>query len=131
MTFKELYQLESLKKEIAEQKRRLNQLRAAATALNGNSDGIPKSAGASDRIGAIVAEIATLEALLSDKLVEYWRTYMELERYISNMPDSFTRRIFRMRFIDGKSWDAIAYKCGGKQTGNALRMICKRFLKNN
>lgn len=130
MTFKELYQLQSLKKEIAEQKRRLNQLRAAATALNGNSDGIPKSAGVSDRIGTIVAEITTLEALISDELVEYWRTYVELEMYIGNIPDSFTRHIFRMRFIDGKSWNAIAYKCGGN-TADSIRKLCRRYIEKN
>ena len=131
MTFKELYQLQTLKSEIDELECRLNRLRAASTALSGGLDGLPKTKEVSDRVGTIVAEIATLEALMKSELTQYWRTYVELEMYIKNIPDSFTRRIFRMRFIDGKTWNAIAYKCGGRHTSDCIRKICKRFLENN
>ena len=131
MTFKELYQLQTLKSEIDEQRERKARLRTQAIALSGSPDGMPRAESALDKVGAIATEIAALETLINDELAEYWRTYVELEMYIKNIPDSFTRRIFRMRFIDGKTWNAIAYKYGGRQSGNSLRMFCKRFLETN
>lgn len=127
----ELYQLKNLKNEIKEQEKRLKQLRAESTALSGASDGMPRGADAFDKVGGKVTEIVALEALIKEELTEYWRKYVELEMYISNIPDSFTRRIFRMRFIDGESWNAIAWKCGGKNTANGIRMRCERFVENN
>lgn len=97
MTFKELYQLQTLKKEITEQERRLKQLRAASTALSGSSDGLPKTERVSDRVGAIVAEIATLEASINNELAEYWREYVELEMYIANIQDSLTSPLVKCK----------------------------------
>ncbi len=102
MTFQELYQLKNLKKEIEEQQRRLKNIDDEST-----------------------------RKLISENLTDYWRTYVELEMYISNIPDSFTRRIFRLRFIDGHTWNRIAIEAGGNQTGDSVRKICKRFLKDN
>lgn len=101
MTFSELYQLKDLKKEIEEQKRRISRI-----------------------------DDDELKAILNDSLTAYWRTYVNLEMYISNIPDSFTRRIFRLRFIDGYTWNKIAILVGGNQTGDSIRKICKRFLGN-
>ena len=99
MTFQELYQLKNLKKEIEEQQRRLKNI---------DDEGVKK--------------------LIRESLTAYWRTYVKLEMYISNIPDSFTRRIFRLRFIDGHTWDRIAILVGGNQTGDSIRKIVKRFL---
>ena len=77
-----------------------------------------------------VVEIAMAESVIKKELSEYWRMYVELETYINNIPDSFTRRIFRMRFIDGLTWGKIAMTIGGNQTSDSVRMICKRFLNN-
>lgn len=101
MTFPELYQLRDLKKEIEEQQRRITKI-----------------------------DNEELKALLNASLTAYWRTYIDLEMYINNIPDSFTRRIFRLRFIDGYTWNKIAILVGGNQTGDSIRKICKRFLGN-
>lgn len=102
MTFHELYQLKDLRKEIEEQKRRLRKVDDERAAR-----------------------------LISESLTAYWRAYVELEMYIRNIPDSFTRRIFRLRFIDGETWTRVAIEVGGGQTGDSVRKICKRFLENN
>ena len=101
MTFHELYQLKDLRQEIEEQKRRLKKVDDEHAAR-----------------------------LISESLTAYWRTYVELEMYINNIQDSFTRRIFRLRFIDGYTWNKIAILVGGNQTGDSIRKICKRFLGN-
>ena len=100
MTFQELYQLKDLKKEIEEQKRRVSKI---------DND--------------------ELRSILNMNMTEYWRKYIDLEMYINNIPDSFTRRIFRLRFIDGYTWNRIAFLVGGNQTGDSIRKICKRFLE--
>lgn len=128
MTFKELNQYKDLKKEIEEQQRRLRELREDAVAFSSNTGGMPKSSVA-DKLGNIVTEIAALEEQINKGLVERVREYKELEIYISNIPDSFTRRIFRMRFIDDLSWRKIARKCDGNYTADSVRMIVVRFLK--
>lgn len=102
MTFQELYQLKDIKKEIAEQKQRLRKI-----------------------------DDETARRLIKENMTAYWRTYVELEMYIGNIPDSFTRRIFRMRFIDGFTWTRVAIEVGGNQTGDSIRKICKRFLDND
>lgn len=102
MTYPELYQLKDLKKEIEEQQRRISKI---------DND--------------------ELKAMLNASLTAYWRTYIDLEMYISNIPDSFTRRIFRMRFIDLYTWNKIAILLGGNQTGDSVRKIVTRYLDNN
>lgn len=130
MTFRELNQLKNLKQEIEEQRDRLRELRADAVALSGDSYSMSKST-VSDKLGKIVTETVALEEQINRELTEYWREYVELEMYISNIPDSFTRRIFRMRFIDDLPWWKIARKCDGNYTADSVRMIAVRFLKNH
>lgn len=101
MTFRDLYQLKDLKNEIEEQKRRLTKI-----------------------------DNEELKAMLNASLTAYWRTYIDLEMFIRNIPDSFTRRIFRMRFIDCYTWNKIAILVGGNQTGDSIRKIVTRFLDN-
>lgn len=101
MTFRDLYQLKDLKNEIEEQKRRLTKI-----------------------------DNEELKAMLNASLTAYWRTYIDLEMFIRNIPDSFTRRIFRMRFIDCYTWNKIAILIGGNQTGDSIRKIVTRFLDN-
>lgn len=101
MTFPELYQLRDLKKEIEEQQRRISKI---------DND--------------------ELKAMLNASLTAYWRTYIDLEMFISNIPDSFTRRIFRLRFIDCYTWNKVAIVIGGNQTGDSVRKIVTRFLEN-
>ena len=101
MTFRDLYQLKDLKNEIEEQKRRLTKI-----------------------------DNEELKAMLNASLTAYWHTYIDLEMFIRNIPDSFTRRIFRMRFIDCYTWNKIAILVGGNQTGDSIRKIVTRFLDN-
>lgn len=51
-----------------------------------------------------------------------------IERFVDNINDSLTRRIFRMRFLEGKNWVQVAIKIGGGNTEKSVQMIVKRFL---
>lgn len=131
MTFKELNQFKNLKKEIEEQQTRLRELREDAVALSANIGGMPKSSDVADKLGNVVTEIAALEEQINKDLTEWLQKYAELEKYISDISDSLTRRIFRMRFIDALPWWKIARKCDGNYTADSVRMIAVRFLKKH
>ena len=130
MTFRELYQLTNLEREIEEQQNRLSRLRDKVTELSSPMNPTHSSSSGGDKLGRLVTEIATLEEIIDRELTEYYHNYVELEMYISNIADSFTRRIFRMRFIDGLSWGEIAKKCEGRYNADSVRKIAKRFLEN-
>lgn len=131
MTFEELNQLRNLKKEIEEQQIRLQELREDAVTISANIGDMPKSSDVADKLGNIVTEIAVLEGQINKDLIERLRKYAELEKYISDISDSLTRRIFRMRFIDALPWHKIARKCDGNYTADSVRMIALRFLQKH
>lgn len=52
----------------------------------------------------------------------------EIENFIENIEDSLTRRIFRLRFIEGKNWKQISVQIGGGNTDISLRQMMCRYL---
>ena len=61
------------------------------------------------------------------------RQRRKVERYVDGIEDSLTRRIFRMRYIEGEvrpSWQWIAFKVGGGNTESSVKKRVYRFLKN-
>ena len=62
---------------------------------------------------------------------ELRRMKQRIEDFIDNIPDSLTRRIFRMRYIEGEvrpSWQWIAFKVGGGNSADGTRKRHDRFL---
>lgn len=49
-------------------------------------------------------------------------------QWIEGISDLQTRRIFRLRYVEGVSWQAIAQRVGGGNTADSVRMLAKRFL---
>ena len=106
MTLKELYEYRELDREIAEDQVRLESIKA----VGGCDD-------------SLVREISEKIRRRNSKLR---RIYIFVER----IPDAHTRRIFKLRFIDGLSWNCLAHKIGGT-TADAARMTVKRYLREN
>ena len=52
----------------------------------------------------------------------------EVEKFIDEIPDSRTRRIFRYRYLDNLSWIQVAHYIGGKATEENCRAIHNRYL---
>ena len=51
----------------------------------------------------------------------------EIRLWVECIPDSLTRRAFKLRFLDGLSWGEIARRMGyGSDSGP--RMLCARYL---
>lgn len=132
MTLKELSQLYYLNREIEMDQQRLEELRAKASAPGSpNYDGMPKSPSYENRLERYIAEIVDLEAIISAKITQCIHERNRLERYIADIPDSLTRQVFTLRFINGLSWLQVAYSIGGNNTEQGVKMICYRYIKNS
>lgn len=53
----------------------------------------------------------------------------EIESFIENIEDSLTRRIFRLRFIEGMNWVKVAMQVGGNNTADGVKKACYRYMK--
>jgi hypothetical protein len=132
MTLKELSQLYYLNREIERDQERLEQLRARVSAPGSpNYDGMPKSPSFENRLERYIAEMVDLEAIIQAKITQYLHERNRLERYIAEIPDSLTRQIFQLRFINGLTWVQIAFSVGGGNTEGSVKMICYRYIKKS
>lgn len=52
----------------------------------------------------------------------------EIESFIENIEDSLTRRIFRLRFIEGMNWRDVSANIGGGNSEEAVRKRVCRYL---
>lgn len=129
MTVKELSQLFWLNREIEMDQKRLAELEASASAPHSpNMDGMPHAPGYGDALARCVAEIIDLKAIIAAKQQQCIFERNRLEGYIAEIPDSLTRQIFVLRFINGLSWRQVAYSIGGGNTEDSVKKTCYRYL---
>lgn len=129
MTLEELSQLYYLNREIEMDRRRLAELKAKVTGPQSpNITGTP-GGNHENRMERYLAEIADLEGILSAKIARCTHERSRLERYIADIPDSLTRQIFTLRFINGLSWEQVAANIGGYNTAKNLSNICYRYIE--
>lgn len=129
MTKKELSQLYWLNREIEMDMHRLKELEAMASAPKAQKlDGMPHNAAHGDVLARVVADIVDLKEIIAAKQQQCIHERSRLERYIAEIPDSLTRQIFTLRFVNGLSWYQVAVHVGGN-TEDSVRMICNRYLK--
>jgi len=112
MTKNELSQLYWLGREIKEQQRRLIELETLATSCTSRITGMPHGRGVSNRLAEYVAEIADLRGLIDLNLKKCFYELNRLTRYISDIEDSQIRQILSLRYINGLSWQRIAFLIG-------------------
>ena len=129
MTVKELSQLYYLNREIEADQQRLDELEVRVSSPKSpNYDGMPHAPGYSDSLSRMVAEIVDTKAILAAKQLQCIHERNRLERYISSIPDSLTRQIFALRFINGLSWYQVAMHIGGGNTEDSVKKVCYRYL---
>ena len=54
---------------------------------------------------------------------------IEVEKFISAIKDSHTRRIVELRVVEGLSWREVADKIGGGNTENGVKQIYSRLFR--
>ena len=145
MTTKELSQLYYLEREIVLIRRQLCGLRSQLQELC-VFDGVQASSKyepyqkhsqlisgvrQSAKSTALTRAISERKAKLADTLVRREQERARLEHYIASIPDSLTRQIFTLRFVEQKNWRLVATKVGGGNTADGVRKLVTRYLENN
>jgi prefoldin subunit 5 len=130
MTKQELSQLYYLNREIEELKHRIAELEWAATSTNSTITGMPHVSGATDKIGKYAAEIADLKELLELNLKKCFYELNRLNRYIESVEDAQMRLILSLRYVNGLSWQQIAFSIG-EHDEQYPRRKHNKFLSNN
>ena len=128
MTLKELSQLYYLHRESERDTEQLKVLRAKASDPSGSKiTGMPAGGGHINLLERYAAEIVDLEAIIAAKQQRCIHERNRLERYIASIPDSLTRQIFQLRFVNGLNWAQIAARIGNN-TPDSVRMTCNRYI---
>ena len=129
MTLKELSQLYYLNREIEADKERLAKLEALAESPPCPAlTGMPRGSRFESRLERYAAEIVDMKATIQEKISRCMREQKHLERYIAQIPDSLTRQIFTLRFVNGLSWLQVALGIGGNNTEASVKKVCYRYL---
>ena len=122
ITCKNLSQLNYLRKEIKMYQERLSELQSLAELKSSVITGMPISKSVSDKIGYSVIKIIGMKDALS-KLCD------ELTSYIENVDDPIVRMTLTYRYVNNYSWQKTAFKIGGGNKVQGLRMRLYRYLK--
>lgn len=113
MTVKELSQLYWLNKEIEMNQKRLEELKAKKDSLSSpDFSGVSRGGDGTSRVEWLAVEISDLEKLIQKKQQQCILEHKRLERYIAKIPDSLTRQIFTLRFVNGLKWFQVAMTIG-------------------
>ena len=128
MTKKELEQYRSVVPEIRETEERIKENTVTDT-VSGSDVEFPYTKHSMSVAGLEKNEYNNALMSRRNKLQRQRR---KVERYVDGIEDSLTRRIFRMRYIEGEvrpSWQWIAFKVGAAGDGSTERKKHDRFLK--
>lgn len=112
MTKKELSQLYWLNREIEADKRKLEELRLAAVSATAKITGLPHVTGVRDKVGEIAVLIEEQGRLIELKKKQTVIEYNRLMRYINSVDDSLMRQILTLRYVNGLSWQQVAFSIG-------------------
>lgn len=129
MTLKELSGLYCIKKEIKHNKERLQQLRETHVKASKLKDMPNLNCVIYDAIGEKVATIIELEEILRKSVEKRYEEELKLTKYIESIDDCLIRLIFKLRFLECKTWRQVAREVGGGNTDLTVRNRCYRFLK--
>ncbi len=131
MTKKELSQLYYLNREIVQLQGRISELECLATSCTTKITGMPTTPALADKLACYVAEIADLKSLLDLSLKKCFYELNRLNRYIQGIDDSEIRMIFSLRYVNGLSWQQIAFSIGGGNSEDGVKKKAYRFLKKS
>jgi hypothetical protein len=144
LTEAELSQYRAIKQEIADLNRRIQEAKDGPImsfgTVKGSSKYFPYTPQTFHVTGMDPAdtdirqnEISELLRQREVKRNELIRKQLEIEQYISEIPDSTTRTIFRMHFIDGENQIKVGSKLGYDQSvvSRKIRSYVKLHKKHN
>jgi len=114
--------------ELAEARDSLRSMRESVMRAQ-TYDAMPHGTGVSDKVGKLAILIATQEDEVArlERIVEAGEK--DIQAFINTIPDIRTRTIFRLRFLCGYAWGAVA-NIGGWSSENAVKATCYRYLES-
>lgn len=125
----EYYLLEKAIREIEEEICRLEA--ALVSSPKFDTSGIPKNPTPQNRTEAKYIEICSKREKLQAKKQEFEQHKANVELYIENIPDLFTRRIFEKHIFQRQKFRQISRELGGGNTEDGVRQAFNRYLKDN
>ena len=125
MTRKELYQLYYIKKDIAKKKKELSEKEAQIDSITVDLSGMPKGQGVHDNVSKLACEIAELKTVIEEQEARRDR----ITEFIYSIDDVRLRMIFELKFIKKFSWRKVAFRIGGGNTADSVRMSVIRYLE--
>lgn len=128
MTKEELSQLYYLNREIEWEQKRLRELETVAAGSSIKVTGLPQIAGGTGAAARYEAEIAALKVLIEENVKRCFLEVSRLNRYIQGIEDSRMRMILSLRYINGLTWQQVAFHIG-ESDESYVRKKHNRFLK--
>lgn len=140
MTRELLSEYYNAKKELEEINRRIEKLELEIAKLSADTvvDSVSGGYGGTQHFrieGYATSDISKKRMQLLERRITYETIRQQLdemtvdvEKFIFGIEESRTRRIFTMRYIDGKNWQEIATDMGGGNTADGVRMIANRYM---
>lgn len=130
MTLQELSYYFNLREQLMRDEAILESLRATACPGAQVLTGMPHVPGVRDKVGDLAVEIADMEGqikLLRDTIE---REEVRVSEFISTIESDQVRIIFRLRFLRCLTWKEVAGVIGGRNTENAVKSLCYRYLES-
>ncbi len=130
-----LRQYNSIREEIKELRREIARLekqetRYATDKVTGSDNQFPY-AKKHFTISGIVEDrnLIRKKEILINRLEKCEELKMQIEEFISTIPDSLTRRVFRYRYIEGLTWLQIARRIGKYDESYPRKVIHNKYLE--
>ena len=86
----------------------IERLRAEAESVSINLDGMPKGTATDDKMSRLVAEMADLEATLTDEMSGLYVRRMRIITQLGKLKSHKHQLLLQKRYIECKSWELIA-----------------------
>ena len=107
-----LSQLRHLKREVDELSQRIGELEERAMGGSARPMGMLRSGRLDDRVARAAASLADLRDRMARRRLDCMEELGRLYAFIDDLPDSQLRQIFAARYIDGLSWQNVAWRIG-------------------
>lgn len=128
MTLQELNSHLDMVTQLHEARDRLQSLRDYVLRAQ-TYDAMPHGTGTTDKVGTLAIKIAEQEETVKryERIIR--RSEADIKAYIDGIEDNRTNLIFYLRFISGYTWDEVAEVIGGRNTAEAVKAVCYRYLQ--
>ena len=118
MTAADLERLDELSKETNRLRSRLESLRNASPVSATNYSQTGGNGGTGDPVAEAACSAVDVEE-------EMLRNVLEMVEIIDSVPTPYTRRVMRMRYINGYSWGRIAQELGYTDSAAPYRLLLR------